>query len=36
VRPLVAQAIPLLEGMPEQREIELVGGKGVEPLQSLQ
>lgn len=29
VRPFVAQAIPLLEGMPEQREIELVGGKGL-------
>ena len=36
VRPLVAQAIPLLEGMPEQREIEPVGGKGLEPLQPLQ
>jgi quinol monooxygenase YgiN len=36
VRPLVAQAIPLLEGMPEQIEIEPVGGKGVEPLQPLQ
>jgi quinol monooxygenase YgiN len=29
VRPFVAQAIPLLDGMPEQIEIELVGGKGV-------
>jgi quinol monooxygenase YgiN len=36
VRSFVSQAIPLLEGMPEQIEIEPVGGKGVEPLQSLQ
>ena len=29
VRPFVAQALPLLEGMPEQREVALVGGKGL-------
>ncbi len=29
VRPFVAQALPLLEGMPEQREIAPVGGKGL-------
>jgi len=29
VRPFVAQAIPLLEGMPEQIEVDPVGGKGV-------
>jgi quinol monooxygenase YgiN len=29
VRPFVAQAIPLLDGMPEQIEIKPVGGKGV-------
>jgi quinol monooxygenase YgiN len=29
VRPLVAQALPLLEGMPEQREVAPVGGKGL-------
>ncbi len=28
-RPLVAQALALLEGMPEQREVALVGGKGL-------
>ncbi len=27
VRPFVAQAIPLLEGMPEQTEVEPIGGK---------
>jgi quinol monooxygenase YgiN len=29
VRPFVAQALPLLEGMPEQREVAPVGGKGL-------
>ena len=29
VRPFVAQAIPLLEGMPEQIEVEPAGGKGL-------
>jgi quinol monooxygenase YgiN len=29
LRPFVEQAMPLLEGMPEQIEIRAVGGKGV-------
>ena len=29
VRPFVAQAIPLLEGIPEQLEVAPVGGKGL-------
>jgi quinol monooxygenase YgiN len=29
VRPFVAQAIPLLEGLPEQIEVAPVGGKGL-------
>jgi quinol monooxygenase YgiN len=29
IRPFVAQAIPLLEGMPEQIEVAPVGGKGL-------
>lgn len=28
MRPFVAQAMPLLEGVPKQIEIELAGGKG--------
>jgi quinol monooxygenase YgiN len=29
VRSFIAQALPLLEGMPEQREVVPVGGKGL-------
>ena len=32
LRPFIDRAMPLLEGMPEQMEIRLVGGKG--PLRS--
>jgi quinol monooxygenase YgiN len=29
LRPYIEKTIPLLEGMPEQQEIEFVGGKGL-------
>ena len=31
LRPFVEQAMPLLEGMPEQLEVEPAGGKGLPP-----
>jgi quinol monooxygenase YgiN len=36
MRPFIAQCMPLLEGIPEQAEVELVGGKGVESSQPSQ